>query len=192
MKKEELELTRKNVTPAQFAAYVRHQIRKHGLEIICAEDIDLDYWKRGGDLEFNTKHDGIHEKSVSKPYEMQTYIRNADGTVYNLIMEFIFWDDKTGNGYFYFINTWNDDEPETEAAEEQNQESEAALTVEKLNATTYANIYGVYNEAGQPVGTVELKIAGRDAGKVTCYTLIGKYTRRDIRKAWNAHKRRNR
>lgn len=36
---------------------------------------------------------------------MQTYVRNWDGTVYNMIMEFTFWDKKTGTGYFYFLNT---------------------------------------------------------------------------------------
>lgn len=110
MERTELELTRRGVTPARFAAYVRAQIRKHDLKgLLSAEDIDLDYWRRGGDLEFDY-HDipgkpCKAEKSISKPYEMQTYVRNWDGTVYNMIMEFTFWDGKTGTGYFYFLNT---------------------------------------------------------------------------------------
>lgn len=112
MHKEELELMRHDVTPAQFLAYVRHQIRKHNLTAICADDITLRYFANGNDLNFSYKYgpDGPckEERSVSKPYEMQTYIRNHDGTVYNHIMEFNFYDEKTGYGYFYFINTWND------------------------------------------------------------------------------------
>ena len=107
--REELEAMRTNVTPAQFAAYVRSQIRKHNFKWISAGDIDFEYWKTGGDLEFNYHDDPEKpckaEKSVSKPYEMQTYVMNWDGTVYNMIMEFNFWDEKTGSGYFYYLNT---------------------------------------------------------------------------------------
>ena len=115
-KKEQLELTRHNVTPAQFLAYVRHQIRKHNFTSILADDINFEYWKNGGDLEFDY-HDVVGkpckaEKSVSQPYKMQTYILNWDGTVYNLIAEFEFDDDKRGWGYFYFVNTWDIEEPE--------------------------------------------------------------------------------
>ena len=65
------------------------------------------------------------------------------------------------------------------------------MTVEFLNPTQYANIYGVYDGTGKPVGTVELTIAGRDAGMITCYTLSGRHTRRDIRKAWNEYRKHN-
>lgn len=114
IRKEELELSRNNVTPAQFCAYVRRMIKAHNLENISAGDIDREYWAAGGDLEFSY-HDEPGkpcraEKSVSKPYEMQTYVSNWDGTVYNLIMEFNFWDEKTGSGYFYFVATWDDAE----------------------------------------------------------------------------------
>lgn len=111
MFKEELELTRRNVTPSQFCAYIRNQIRQHNFESIRAEDIDLDYWRRGNDLSFDIKGNDPendpceHERSISKPYEEQTYILNWDGSVYNFILEFNFWDDKTGTGYFYFVNT---------------------------------------------------------------------------------------
>jgi len=47
--------------------------------------------------------------------------------------------------------------------------------------TEYANIYGVYESSGKPVGTVEVRLAGRDVGTYF-YSLSGKYTRRDIRK----------
>ena len=47
---------------------------------------------------------GIREKSVSKPYQMQTFIKYPNGDVYNEICEFDFWDDKTGTGYYYLKN----------------------------------------------------------------------------------------
>ena len=56
------------------------------------------------------------------------------------------------------------------------------MTVERINCTDYANIYGVYDNTGKPIGTVEVKIAGWEAGKVFCYSLTGKYSKRDIRK----------
>lgn len=114
MKREELELSRHNVTPAQFLSYVRSMIRKHNLTTISPLDIQLDSFATGGDIEFEY-HDKTGkackaEKSVSKPYQLQTYVLNWDGTIYNLIMEFDFWDEKTGFGYFYFVNTWNEEE----------------------------------------------------------------------------------
>ena len=110
MIKQEIELSRTNVTPAEFCAYVRHQLRKHEMDLF-AIDIDLEYWKAGNDMNFNIYHENAaeyggcdHEISVSKPYEMQTYVHNADGSVYNQIMEFNFWDDKKGSAYFYLLN----------------------------------------------------------------------------------------
>ena len=58
VKKEELELTRHNVTPAQFLAYVRRQIRTHKLTAILPGDIDLDYFAAGNDLNFDIRHEG--------------------------------------------------------------------------------------------------------------------------------------
>lgn len=55
------------------------------------------------------------------------------------------------------------------------------MTVELINRTDYANIYGVYNGDGKPIGTVEQRLAGRDVGTYF-YSLSGKYTKRDIRK----------
>lgn len=109
-----LELTRSNVTPAQFMAYVKYQLRKHDMND-CASDLDLNYWKRGDDLNFDIKYGPDDpqrefckaEKSVSRPYEMQTYVRNADDSVYNQIMEFTFDDDRIGHGYFFYLNMWD-------------------------------------------------------------------------------------
>lgn len=59
------------------------------------------------------------------------------------------------------------------------------MTVERINETQYANIYGVYDENGKPIGTVEVVLAGRNAGSSYCYSLVGKYNKRDIRKFYN-------
>lgn len=111
MEKFEIEITRHNVTPAQFLSYIRRQVDKKG-GYMFRSDLDADYFAAGNDLNFDTKHTdetipelyGLHEKSISKPYEMQTYLRYPDGRLYNEICEFEFWDDKTGNGYYYLIN----------------------------------------------------------------------------------------
>ena len=113
MKKFEYECQRHNVTPAQFLAYVRGWVDYKGGKCFRS-DLDLDYFRRGNDLNFDIKHegdglDGVAEKSISKPYQMQSYIRYPDGTVYNEICMFDFWDEKTGTGYYYLINTWNEE-----------------------------------------------------------------------------------
>ena len=52
---------------------------------------------------------------------------------------------------------------------------------ELINATDYANIYGLYDDDGKPIGTMEVRLAGRDVGTY-CYSLTGKYNKRDIRR----------
>lgn len=106
--KFEFETMRHNVTPAQFLSYVRRRVDAKGGYNLRG-DLDLDYFKRGNDLNFDVLHEeeplrGVHEVSVSKPYQMQTFIKNPDGTVYNEICEFDFWDEKTGTGYYYLLN----------------------------------------------------------------------------------------
>jgi hypothetical protein len=108
--KYEIEITRHNVTPAEFLSYVRTQLKKKGLNVI-SEGRELDYFRRGDDLNFYYRNDPEKpcksEKSVSKPYEMQTYVLNWDGTCYNEICEFSFDDGKIGTGYYYLLNTTN-------------------------------------------------------------------------------------
>ena len=53
------------------------------------------------------------------------------------------------------------------------------MKVELINATNTANIYGVYDKTGKPIGTVEITLAGRNAG-THAYSLSGKYNKRDI------------
>ena len=59
------------------------------------------------------------------------------------------------------------------------------MKVELINQTNYANIYGVYDSTGKPVGSVEVRLAGRDVG-IYCYSLCYKYNKRDIRKIFNS------
>ncbi len=107
--KYEVELSRQNVTPAQFLAYIRNYVDNKGGRYIRS-DLELDYFRAGNDLNFDVKHDPkeyygvVAEKSVSRPYEMQTYIRYENGAVYNEICEFNFDDDKKGYGYYYLLN----------------------------------------------------------------------------------------
>ena len=61
------------------------------------------------------------------------------------------------------------------------------MKVELINKTNYANIYGIYETSGKPIGTVEVRLAGRDVGTY-CYSLCGKYNKRDIRRFYNTYK----
>lgn len=54
-------------------------------------------------------------------------------------------------------------------------------TLELANATNYANIYSI-KENGQTIGTIEIVLAGINAGRSRCCVWSGKYTKRDIRK----------
>jgi len=55
------------------------------------------------------------------------------------------------------------------------------MTVEKIGATNYANIYGIYDSTGKVIGTAEIVLAGRYTGHYF-YTLSGKHTRAQIKK----------
>ena len=55
------------------------------------------------------------------------------------------------------------------------------MQLKYLNGTDYANIYGII-ENGATVGTIEIKIAGREAGKKFFKSWTGKYNKRDIRR----------
>lgn len=61
------------------------------------------------------------------------------------------------------------------------------MRVKQINATQYANIYGLYDEE-KIIGTVEIKIAGREAGKTFFYSLTGKYNKRDIRRFFKEYR----
>lgn len=104
----EVEYMRHNVTPAEFLAYVRNRVDKRGGRYLRG-DLNLEYFAAGNDLNFDIRHeggenDGVHEKSISRPYEMQTYIRYPNGAMYNEICEFEFDNEKFGTGYYYLVN----------------------------------------------------------------------------------------
>jgi hypothetical protein len=129
----EIEISRSNVTPAQFLSYVRRSVDRKGGEMLRG-DLSLNYFAAGNDLNFDIHHeepefDGLHEKSISKPYEMQTYLRYSNGAVYNEICEFTFDDEKTGHGYYYLVNV--------EAVEEDEQTAEQIVkaVTEKVEQT---------------------------------------------------------
>ena len=111
----EAEYMRHNVTPAEFLAYVRHQVDKRGGRYVRS-DLDLSYFAAGNDMNFDIRHegganDGVHEKSTSRPYSMQTYIRYPNGACYNEICEFEFDDEKHGTGYYYLVNIVSEETP---------------------------------------------------------------------------------
>lgn len=57
------------------------------------------------------------------------------------------------------------------------------MKVELVNMTNYANIYGIYDETGKRIGTVENRLAGCDVGTYA-YSFSGKYNKRDIKRFW--------
>ena len=105
---QSIEIVRHNVTPAQFLAYVRSQLKKKG-RCDVSDGLDLDYFARGNGRNSYYYNEPDRpcksEKAVSHPYEMQTYVLNWDGTCYNEICEMQFDDEKTGTGYYYFFNS---------------------------------------------------------------------------------------
>lgn len=159
MKKFEIEIERNNVTPAQFLSYVRSRVDAKGGKWLRG-DLDLSYFKAGNDLNFNIYHEnGCHEISISKPYEMQSCIINADGSRYNEICEFTFDETgKTGSGYYYLINV----EAEEEAAEaeeakpEQPEQPEKAAEAEEEEEETMKSQNETITLYGTEVDRAEL------------------------------------
>lgn len=125
-----VEIQRRNVTPAQFLAYVRRRLKATGGDAFCG-CLDLDYFAAGSEPNYDTERDGTHCISHSKPYSMQTYICQ-DGRLYNEICEFEFDDEKTGHGYYYLI----DAEAEPETAETATEAAE--ITTETTETTETA------------------------------------------------------
>ena len=60
------------------------------------------------------------------------------------------------------------------------------MTVELINQTHYANMYGVKDGSWRIVGTVEVRLAGADCGTYFTAWATG-YTKRDIRKEFNKY-----
>jgi hypothetical protein len=62
------------------------------------------------------------------------------------------------------------------------------MTVELINQTHYAIIYGVKDENGRTVGTVEERLAGRDVGTYS-YVWAAGYGKRDIRRYYTEYRK---
>ena len=136
-----IEIQRRNVTPAQFLAYVRRRLKATGGDAFCG-CLDLDYFAAGSEPNYDTERDGTHCISRSKPYTMQTYIRQ-DGRLYNEICEFEFDDEKTGYGYYYLIDA-EVETTETAAEPETTREGGKDHTM-KAYEITYSNGNDIYS-----------------------------------------------
>lgn len=62
------------------------------------------------------------------------------------------------------------------------------MILELANATNYANIYSI-KENGATVGTIEIILAGANAGHSRACTWSGKYTKCDIRRFYKELKK---
>ena len=123
-----IEIQRRSVTPAQFLAYVRRRLKATGGDAFCG-CLDLDFFAAGSEPNYDTERDGTHCISRSKPYSMQTYIRQ-EGRLYNEICEFEFDDEKTGHGYYYLIDAEAETKQDAETAPATEPETETAETTE--------------------------------------------------------------
>lgn len=147
-----IELTRRNVTPAQFLAYVKSRCKAKGMEASISIDLEglknpnfIGYYgytvkdgkqrvnQDGKIFEFDAKDVPCKSEICnSKPYEHQTYFLNFDGTFYNEICEFSFDDEKKGTGYYYM--NYGSAEPVAEPVDEPVDEPAAAKRLHKVPA----------------------------------------------------------
>lgn len=127
----ECNITRRNVTPAAFMAYVRRRLTANG-GIDYAGDLDTRNLETGSShcSWDTTAEDGTHCISVEKPYHLQNYTRFPDGRVYNEIIEFDFDDEKTGCGYYYLL-----DAEITETPAETAQDAQETAEIETAPET---------------------------------------------------------
>lgn len=165
-----IEIQRHNVTPAQFLAYVRRRLKATGGDAFCG-CLDLNYFAAGSEPNYDTEHDGTHCISRSKPYDMQTYIRE-DGRLYNEICEFEFDDDKTGYGYYYLIDADADETTETTPAAEPETETE---TTERAAEPYYLPAAAAQEDKTPGLNPMcrECTRCGIDCKGTTCKTFTG-------------------
>lgn len=138
----EIECMRHDVTPGQFLAYVRSQCKKHGgnMEYSAAEFAAASWGAEYRDELPDDGHGAMAETVKDEAFEKQTLIISHDGRVYNQIIEFDFWNNRTGTGYYYE----KDAEPESQ--------EEAAQNVKK-------NVLGIARRALQKAARLEQKAA---------------------------------
>jgi len=109
----EFETKRSNITPKQFWTHCAKAFeKKTGRNFEWLDSFE--YWSNPTDNADNTwKHEDWDEPKTEicriKPFNIQLYLQGS----YNFIMEFDFWDDKTGWGYCYAYEM-TDKEDDTE------------------------------------------------------------------------------
>lgn len=173
-----IEIQRRNVTPAQFLAYVRRRLKATGGDAFCG-CLDLDYFAAGSEPNYDTERDGTHCISHSKPYSMQTYIRQ-DGNLYNEICEFEFDDEKTGYGYYYLIDAEAETEQDAETAPAAEPETETAETIETTETAPAAETETA-QDAERDARIADIIDAIRREKAASAYRTKQRTTAKDIR-----------
>ena len=164
-----IEIQRRNVTPAQFLAYVRRRLKATGGDAFCG-CLDLDYFAAGSEPNYDTERDGTHCISHSKPYSMQTYIRQ-DGRLYNEICEFEFDDEKTGHGYYYLIDA---EEETAETDTDTTDTPDTAETTERAEKENTMKTYEITFSNGNDIYSANLVIAESAEQATAYYTAKGR------------------
>ena len=167
MKKERycVEISRTNITPRQFFTYCRKEIerRTNGTASLYDWIETFDEWEQPAtESNCNTKHpeygaDAFHEICKIKSFDYHLFVEKT----YNFIMEFDFWDDKTGFGYLFLVE-WDDEpkqpEQEPETAEETENEQEG---------TKIKNVQNVLDS----IQNAAQKVAADRAAYITAHTI---------------------
>lgn len=91
----EIEIERRNVTPRQFWTYCKNQLAKKGIEPLT--ETFEDFARPAIETHRHRTEDGC--TVCVMPFEYQMYAPKA----YNFIMEFEYYDGKTGFGYLYAV-----------------------------------------------------------------------------------------
>ena len=60
------------------------------------------------------------------------------------------------------------------------------MYIKLINCTNTANIYGLYNDENRIIGTCEMVLAGREAGK-SFYASWSHHTNREIKKLFRKY-----
>lgn len=98
---QEFELERNNTTPKSFWNAVTKAMQAHGEDITDWIESYEQWVNPYQPAKYKETHtDGFTEAYRYEPYQFQLYY---SGT-FNIIMEFDFWDENKGYGYFYFAS----------------------------------------------------------------------------------------
>lgn len=93
-----IEINTNNVTPSQFLAYVRKMCKRKGIETEIPSAKEFATLK-----DENMGRFGSDDFWFTKPYAYHSRTKNKYVN-FNEICEFTFDDEKTGHGYYYFVN----------------------------------------------------------------------------------------